>query len=567
MLRRPFRRAVGLSLGVLLLFAGTAAADSVQADNVTPVVNGSHFLGDVTPGGIVSADVSFLVVCAGLQHIDANQSVVLTGDGGNEPSDGAIVSVSTVTLTKLSIPWGPDSQGCPDPVPSYAGGVLSHVVLRAPTTTGTHTFAVQWTRSLTPEGVNDANAFGRTPTSIAFSVRVVAGPTPVPNTPPVLTVPASFEVEGDATGSWLSTWTVSATDAEDEPDPTPTCSPAAGTVLHLGTTTITCTAQDSAGATDTDTFNVTVAAGTPPPNTPPVLTVPASFEVEGDTTGGWGSAWTISATDAEDVPDPTPTCSPAAGGILPLGRTTVTCTVQDSAGATDTESFEVKVVDTTAPTLGPLPDDIRVTTSDPTGRTVTFTTPTASDVVDESPSVTCAPTNGDHFDVGRTPVTCTAADSEGNSRAATFFVTVVYQPPPAAHTASAVWLEPVGGESSTFAANRGRTIPVKVNLYVDDRERSSGDAVLTLTPCGGGTQLHLPLDWSGGRWNAALDTSWLSASCYIVTASIDGLTAGSFTLELRGDEAPKAASKRSAPAVPTLTSAVRSSNARAKITR
>ena len=39
--------------------------------------------------------------------------------------------------------------------------------------------------------------------------------------------------------AWLSTWTVSATDAEDEPDPTPTCSPAAGTVLHLGTTTIT----------------------------------------------------------------------------------------------------------------------------------------------------------------------------------------------------------------------------------------------------------------------------------------------------------------------------------------
>ena len=134
--------------------------------------------------------------CAGLQHIDANQSVVLTGDGGNEPSDGAIVSVSTVTLTKLSIPWGPDSQGCPDPVPSYAGGVLSHVVLRAPTTTGTHTFAVQWTRSLTPEGVNDANAFGRTPTSIAFSVRVVAGPTPVPNTPPVLTVPGVLRGRG-----------------------------------------------------------------------------------------------------------------------------------------------------------------------------------------------------------------------------------------------------------------------------------------------------------------------------------------------------------------------------------
>ena len=221
MLRRPFRRAVGLSLGALLLFAGTASADTVLgADTVIPAVNGTHFLGDVAPGGTVSADVQFVVTCAGLQHIDPGQSVVLTGNGGTEPFDGDIVSVSEVTLSPLKIAWAADSEGCPSPVPSYAGGALSHVVLRAPTIEGTHTFVVVWSRALIPEGVNDANAFARAATSVNYSVRVVAN-TPPPNTPPVLSVPASFSVSADPTGFWTSEWSVSATDAEDEPDPTP----------------------------------------------------------------------------------------------------------------------------------------------------------------------------------------------------------------------------------------------------------------------------------------------------------------------------------------------------------
>ena len=458
MLRRPFRRAVGLSLGALLLFAGTAAADSVQADNVVPIINGSHFLGDVAAGGTVAADVDFVVACIGLQHIDANQSVVLTGNGGIRPLDGEIVSVSTATLRPLAIPWGVDGQGCPDPVPSYAGEAVSHVVLRAPTTTGTHVFTVQWSRSLTPAGVNDANAFTRSATSINFSVRVVA------NTSPVLSVPASFDVDGDTTGGWMAEWSsVSAADAEDEPDPAPSCTPTAGTKLLLGTTT------------------------------------------------------------------------------------TVTCTVTDSAGASDTETFDVTVVDRTPPTLAALPDDITVTTADATGRNVEFATPTATDVVDATPSVACAPASGGHFDVGTSTVTCTAADDAGNQDAGTFTVTVVYEPPPPppppADTASAIWLEPVAGSGSTFVANHGRTVPVKVRLFVGDRERTTGDASLRLTACGTTWSVDLPLTWSGGRWNVSLDTSTYPASCYTVEAWIAGSKAGSFTLDLRGDPAAKASVK------------------------
>jgi hypothetical protein len=461
MLRRPLRRAAVLSLGLLLAFAGTAAADSVFGDAIigTPAPDGSRFLGDVAPGGTVSADVRFLIVCSGVQHIDADQSVVLTG-GGTAPSDGAIVSVETVTLAPLTTPWSPDFQGCPDPVPSQDGGVLGHVVMRAPTIPGMHTFTIGWSRSVTPEGTNDGSAFGRTPTSVDFTMRVVAD--------------------------------------------------------------------------------------LPPPNTPPILTVPVSFEIEGDTTGGWRSAWSVSATDAEDDPDPTPTCTPAAGPVLAPGTTTtVSCTVQDKAGAAVTKTFDVKVVDTTAPTLHDLPTDISVTTDDPDGRTVTFDPPSATDVVDDSPSVVCDPASGDPFGVGTTLVTCTARDDSGNPRTGSFHVTVTYVAP--AHTASAVWLEPVASGESTFVANRGRTIPVKVNLFVDGRPRPAGDADLWLTPCDGGTTTHMPLLRGGGRWNVSLDTSSLSASCYTVTVSIDGLTAGAFTLQLRGDEVAKASAKRSVP--------------------
>ena len=238
---------------------------------------------------------------------------------------------------------------------------------------------------------------------------------------------------------------------------------------------------------------------------------------------------------------------------MPVGTTTVTCSVTDSAGASDTDTFDVSVVDATAPTLVGLPEDFSVTTSDPSGRTVDFATPTATDAVDPSPTVTCAPSSGGHFDVGPTPVTCTAIDDSGNQRSGSFTVTVVYDPPPPpppAGTASAVWLEPVAGSDATFVANRGRTIPVKVRLFVDGEERDSGDAALRLARCGGTTSVDLPLTWSGGRWNVSLDTGGYGAPCYTVGAVIDGLMAGSFTLDLRGDPAARITAKRtSAPAI------------------
>jgi hypothetical protein len=361
---------------------------------------------------------------------------------------------------------------------------------------------------------------------------------------------------GDATLDPVpSPW---AEDASGCPDPVPSYDGGARVrvVMHAptaaGTHTFTITWDRSlspSGSFDGNAFSRTPTSVsftmTVPNNTAPVLTVPASFTVEGDTTGGWTADWSgVTATDAEDDPDPTPTCNPAAGTVLPLGPSTVTCSVTDSGNRTTTGGFSVTVVDTTRPTLVGLPADQTLTTTDPGGAVATWSDPTATDVVDAAPTVACAPASGTRFPIGSTTVDCTATDRSGNAATGSFTITV--DQPVAQHTTSAIWLEPVAGSGSTFVGNRGRTIPVKVRLFVDGVERTSGDAVLSIAPCGGDVIARSPLAWSGGRWTVSIDTSRLASACWTVSASIDGTVAGAFTLELRGDVAAAPSGKAAA---------------------
>ena len=271
-------------------------------------------------------------------------------------------------------------------------------------------------------------------------------------------------------------------------------------------------------------------------NTPPVLTTPGDLTVEGDTTGGWIAAFSATATDIQDDPDPTPICSVLPGALVALGTTTVNCSVTDSGGMSDTGSFDVTVVDTTAPTLTPSLDQA-VTTGDPNGAILIYAIPAATDIVDDAPLVSCSPASGSTLPVGTTTVSCTGTDASGNRATDAFDVTVTFVDP---RIASATWGEPVGDRTTSFTANRGRSLPIKVALAIDGAARSTGDAQLIITSCTDGTSLTLPLAFSGGRWSAVLDTSILAGSCHTVAATIDGLLAGSFQLDLRGAEATTA---------------------------
>ena len=166
------------------------------------------------------------------------------------------------------------------------------------------------------------------------------------------------------------------------------------------------------------------------PNTPPHIMVPADQTAEATGPSGAVVTFSASATDAEDAPPPTPTCSPASGSTFALGDTPVTCSVTDSGGLSASGTFHVLVEDTTAPSLVGLPADKTIRTNDPSGATLTYTAPTATDTVDASPSVVCDPASGTSIPVGHTTVTCTATDDAGNHDADSFDVNVVLNTAP-----------------------------------------------------------------------------------------------------------------------------------------
>jgi len=84
------------------------------------------------------------------------------------------------------------------------------------------------------------------------------------NTPPTLNLPDPITAEATSPAGAPVSFSATATDAEDDPDPTPTCDWASGATFPMGTTTVSCTATDTDGATTNGSFDVTVVDTTPP---------------------------------------------------------------------------------------------------------------------------------------------------------------------------------------------------------------------------------------------------------------------------------------------------------------
>jgi len=326
-----------------------------------------------------------------------------------------------------------------------------------------------------------------------------------------------------------TTLTYSAPTASDIVDwsPAVACSPASGSKIPVGDTTVTCTATDDSGNAASASFVAHVTRL----NTPPTLNLPADSTVEGNTTGGAAAAYVVTASDIEDAVAPTPSCSPALGSVLPLGQNTINCSATDSGGLTANGSFKISIQDTTPPTISGMPGDINLTTSDPSGTTLTYSMPTASDIVDASPAVNCAPASGSTIPVGDTTVSCTATDDSGNSASASFVAHVTRL-----HVTGATWEDPVGAAGG-ITVNGSRTIPVKVQLLLDGQAITGGAGLLTVVGCDvGAPVMTAGLDiQSNGRWMGHLDTSGLAAGCYRVTASVDGLAIGSFQMTVKAD--------------------------------
>lgn len=148
---------------------------------------------------------------------------------------------------------------------------------------------------------------------------------------------------------------------------------------------------------------------------PPLLGIPESVVAEA--TSPTGANVSFSATGvSQGGTGLVVSCDHASGSLFPLGSTTVTCTATDSFGTT-TGAFAVVVTDTGRPTLTlPAP----IVSSDPV---VTWTA-TATDAIDGSLVVHCSPASGSTFLTGTTVVQCSATDSNANTTAGSFTVTV-----------------------------------------------------------------------------------------------------------------------------------------------
>ena len=202
-----------------------------------------------------------------------------------------------------------------------------------------------------------------------------------------------------------------------DPSPTLVCTPASGATFALGATPVTCTATDAAGNVGQATFAVQVVD-----TTGPTVTQADILGVEADSIAGTVVVFTPTVLDAVD-PNPTLVCTPASGATFAPGTTPVTCTATDAGGNVGQATFQVEVVDTTAPTVTQA--DILGVEADSIAGTVVVFTPTVLDAVDPSPTLVCTPASGATFAPGTTPVTCTATDAGGNVGQATFQVEVV----------------------------------------------------------------------------------------------------------------------------------------------
>jgi hypothetical protein len=201
------------------------------------------------------------------------------------------------------------------------------------------------------------------------------------------------------------------------------CAPASGTTFLIGTTTVTCTAEDAAGNVGTADFTITVED-----TTAPVFAGVAPITVEATGPDGATVEWAgVTVNDAVD-PAPSVTCAVGeetvqSGDTFALGSHEVSCTVTDTSDNSASASFTITVQDTTPPVIT-VPEAIVVEATSPAGAVVTYANPTAMDVVSGSVSVTCDADTGDTFAIGTTTVTCTAEDTAGNEATATFTVTV-----------------------------------------------------------------------------------------------------------------------------------------------
>jgi hypothetical protein len=370
------------------------------------------------------------------------------------------------------------------------------------------------------------------------------------NVPPLLTVNAvDFPVELQAIrnalgeiGAFLPSDLITVTPAgEFEPPPDVSCTTATLTdavllgqfaALGLGNSVLICSATGENAATGSVEFEVDVVD-----QNPPVLgALPANPLLERQSLEGAVVNFTLpTATDDIDS-DVTVACTipDSAGGTDPFPpgsvasfvppaastTTTVTCVATDDSGLTDTGSFTVTVQDTTPPAIAATAD-ILVGAATAAGASVSFSTPTATDV--GNVTVSCDAISGSVFPIGATTVSCTATDDVGLTTVDQFLITVADATPPVFVPGADVSVEAdtTGGANVAFTAptatDFGQPVDVSCTAFVPPQLVESGD----FFPIGTTTVTCTAIDGSGNIATDAFDITVVDSTAPVITVPAD----------------------------------------------
>jgi hypothetical protein len=214
-------------------------------------------------------------------------------------------------------------------------------------------------------------------------------------------------------------------------------------------------------------------------------------------------------------------------------------TCSDKAGNTVSASVSGIKIDKTSPVLANVPADKTVAATSAAGATVGYVNPTATDNLDPSPSVGCIPASGSLFAPGTTTVTCSSTDQAGNTKTATFKVTVGF-------TFNG-FLQPVDNNKALNGMKAGSTAPMKWQVpngsggYISDlsivKSETSGVVACTggvLDPleeyATGGTSLRY--DSSGNQFIYNWQSPRKAGTCYIVNIALTDGTVHSAVFQL-----------------------------------
>ncbi|HAD12119.1 MAG TPA: hypothetical protein DCF33_06735 [Saprospirales bacterium] len=246
-------------------------------------------------------------------------------------------------------------------------------------------------------------------------------------TPPTIICPGNTTIEADANcngslGSYMPTQLADNCAA----NPSFSQSPAAGTVLsgHNDVETVTLTADDGNGNTNTCNFTVTLKDVTKPTITCPG---PQTLNADANCSSLLGTYNPVSVSDNCNA-NPTVTQSPAANTVL-TGHNdveTVTLTANDGNGNSNSCSFTVTLKDVTPPSIVCPPDATVNADANCSGLVGVRNPVSVSDNCNANPTVTQSPVPGtvlighNDFEV----VTLTANDGNGNTASCSLTVTL-----------------------------------------------------------------------------------------------------------------------------------------------